>query len=137
MLFRAKEGYKIVGSDYSAQEPRLASQYSHDERMISAYKEGKDLYAVIASAAFNKPYEECLEFYPQGTKIIYEGKEVVCGNKTHQNKEGKSRRSAAKSILLGVLYGRGAASVAEQIGKSYQEAQDIIDQFFKSFPKVK
>ena len=137
MLFRAKEGYKIVGSDYSAQEPRLASQYSHDERMIQAYKEGKDLYAVIASAAFNKPYEDCLEFYPEGTKIIYEGKEVVCGNKTHQNKEGKSRRSAAKSILLGVLYGRGAASVAEQIGKSYQEAQDIIDQFFKSFPKVK
>lgn len=137
MLFCAKDGYKIVGSDYSAQEPRLASQYSHDERMIQAYKEGKDLYAVIASAAFNKPYEDCLEFYPEGTKIIYEGNEVVCGNKTHQNKEGKARRSAAKSILLGVLYGRGAASVAEQIGKSYQEAQDIIDQFFKSFPKVK
>lgn len=137
MLFRAKEGYKIIGSDYSAQEPRLTSQYSQDEKMISAYIEGKDLYAVIASSAFNKPYEECLEFYPEGTHIIYEGKEVVCGNKTHQNKEGKSRRSAAKAILLGILYGRGANSVAEQIGKSYEEAQQIIDQFFKSFPGVK
>lgn len=137
MLFRAKEGYKIIGSDYSAQEPRLTSQYSQDEKMITAYIEGKDLYAVIASSAFNKPYEECLEFYPEGTHIIYEGKEVVCGNKTHQNKEGKSRRSAAKAILLGILYGRGANSVAEQIGKSYEEAQQIIDQFFKSFPRVK
>ena len=36
-----------------------------------------------------------------------------------------------------VLYGRGAASVGEQIGKSYDEAQQIIDSFFKSFPKVK
>lgn len=36
-----------------------------------------------------------------------------------------------------VLYGRGAASVGEQIGKSREEAQEIIDKFFKAFPKVK
>ena len=36
-----------------------------------------------------------------------------------------------------VLYGRGAASVGEQIGKSKEEAQEIIDKFFKAFPKVK
>lgn len=35
-----------------------------------------------------------------------------------------------------VLYGRGAASVGEQIGKSRDEAQDIINKFFKAFPKV-
>ena len=36
-----------------------------------------------------------------------------------------------------VLYGRGAASVGEQLGKTKQEAQEIIDTFFKSFPSVK
>lgn len=36
-----------------------------------------------------------------------------------------------------VEYGRGAKSVAEQIGKTKEEAQEIIDSFFKSFPKVK
>lgn len=105
--------------------------------MINAYKEGKDLYSVIASMSFDRKYEDCLEFYPEGTEIIYEGQKVVCGYKTHQNKEGKSYRSMAKSILLGVLYGRGAASVGEQIGKSREEAQEIIDKFFKAFPKVK
>ena len=105
--------------------------------MIKAYEEGKDLYAVIASASFNKPYEECLEFYPEGTVIQFEGKTVTCGNKTHQNKEGKHRRSMAKSILLGILYGRGATSVGEQIGKSTKEAQDIINKFFDAFPNVK
>lgn len=36
-----------------------------------------------------------------------------------------------------VEYGRGAKSVGEQIGKTKEEAQEIIDSFFKSFPKVK
>ena len=42
----------------------------------------------------------------------------------------------AKSILLGVLYGRGAKSVGEQIGKTMEEAQEIINKFFNAFPKV-
>lgn len=104
--------------------------------MINAYIEGKDLYSVIASMSFDRKYEDCLEFYPEGTKIIADGKEVICGKKTHQNKEGKTYRTMAKSILLGVLYGRGAASVGEQIGKTRDEAQEIIDKFFKAFPKV-
>lgn len=105
--------------------------------MINAYKEGKDLYSVIASMSFDRKYEDCLEFYPEGTVIDYEGQKVVCGYKTHQNKEGKTYRTMSKSILLGVLYGRGAASVGEQIGKTKEEAQEIIDKFFKAFPKVK
>lgn len=137
MLFKARDGYRIIGADYSAQEPRLTAFYSQDENMIKAYKEGKDLYSVIASLSFNRSYEDCLEFYPEGTKIIIDGKETICGYKTHQNKEGKTYRSLAKSILLGVLYGRGAKSVGEQIGKSKEEAQEIIDKFFSAFPKVK
>ena len=105
--------------------------------MINAYLENRDLYSVIASMSFDMPYEDCLEFYPEGTKIIVEGKEIICGKKTHQNKDGKARRTSAKSVLLGVLYGRGAKSVGEQIGKTTEEAQEIIDKFFKAFPKVK
>ena len=137
MLFCSKPGYKIIGGDFSAQEPRLTAFYSQDPNMINAYKEGRDLYSVIASMSFDRKYEDCLEFYPEGTVIDYEGQKVVCGHKTHQNKEGKTYRTMSKSILLGVLYGRGAASVGEQIGKSKEEAQEIIDKFFKAFPKVK
>lgn len=36
-----------------------------------------------------------------------------------------------------LLYGRGAKSVGEQIGKSKEEAQEIIDKFFTAFPTVK
>lgn len=105
--------------------------------MRNAYLEGKDLYSVIAAQSFNYPYEQCLEFYPEGTEIEIDGQKVICGNKTHQNKDGKSRRTQAKSILLGILYGRGAASVGEQIGKTKEEAEEILDKFFSAFPTVK
>jgi len=134
---KTRTGYKIIGSDYSGQEPRLTAFYSQDESMIKAYADGRDLYAVIASMSFDKSYEECLEFYPEGTEIIHEGRKIITGHKTHQNKVGKERRNFAKSILLGLLYGRGAASVGEQIHKSREEAQEIIDKFFTAFPDVK
>lgn len=88
--------------------------------MLETFLAGRDLYSEIASKAFNKPYEECKEFRPDGTT----------------NKEGKERRSQAKSILLGVLYGRGVDSIAEQIGKSKEEAQKIKDSVFKGFPAI-
>lgn len=53
--------------------------------MKQAYIDGKDLYALMASKIYKKPYEECKEFYPDGTL----------------NKEGKARRSATKAVLLG------------------------------------
>lgn len=134
---KTRTGYKIIGADYSAQEPRLTAFYSQDPNMIKAYEDGKDLYAVIAAMSFNKQYEDCLEFYPEGTEIEYEGKKVICGNKTHKNRAGTERRNNAKSVLLGVLYGRGAASVGEQLKKTREEAQEIIDKFFTAFPNVK
>ena len=121
----------------SAQEPRLTAHYSKDENMINAYKEGKDLYAVIAQKMFNNRYEDNLEFYPEGTKIIIDGKEIICGNKTNLNKKGKERRSNAKTMLLGILYGMSAKTTGEGMGKSYEEGKALIDNFYKGFPKVK
>lgn len=60
------------------------------------------------------------------------------GKKTDKtNPEGKKRRSATKSILLGIMYGRGVASVAEQIHSTKEEAQKIIDDFYVSYPTIK
>ena len=36
-----------------------------------------------------------------------------------------------------IMYGRGAPSIAEQIGSSIEEAQKIVNDFFDGFPKVK
>lgn len=89
--------------------------------MINAYKNGKDLYATIASSVYNNNYEDNLEHNPDGSF----------------SPDGKKRRSSVKAILLGIMYGRGVASIAEQIGGTIQDAQRIVDDFYKSFPQVK
>lgn len=70
----------IVGSDFSAQEPRVTAFLSQDPNMLKAYREGKDLYAVIAQSVYDNKYEDNLEFYPEGTKVIVDGKEKIAGN---------------------------------------------------------
>lgn len=119
-MFVASDGYVLMSSDYSQQEPKVMTQMCGDPKMIKAYQEGKDLYAEIAALSFNTTYENCLEFRPDGTT----------------NPEGKSRRSRAKSILLGVLYGRGVPSIAEQLGTTTKKAQAIKDSVFKGFPAI-
>lgn len=128
--------YKLVGSDYSAQEPRITTFLSGDAAMRQAYLEGKDLYCVIAANIYNNKYEDNLEHYPEGTVIELDGKQTVCGYKTHLNKAGKERRSVAKMVLLALTYGMGPGTLAKRINKTNQEAQEIFDNFFKSFPKV-
>lgn len=136
-MFTATDGYYLLGSDFSKQEPKLLAFYSGDKSLRKSFEEGTDIYSVIASMSFNVPYEDCLEFYPEGKEIVVDGKKVICGHKTHTNKQGKERRGQAKSILLGLMYGRGPASIAEQIHKSTKEAQEIINGFYKGFPTVK
>ena len=98
-----------------------------DPQMYNTFMQGKDLYSEIASVSFHRSYEDCLEFYLDEN-----------GNKTDKtNKEGKEYRSRAKSILLGVLYGRGVDSIAEQLGCSVEEAQAIKDSVFQGFPAIK
>jgi DNA polymerase I-like protein with 3'-5' exonuclease and polymerase domains len=104
--------------------------------MRQAYLEGKDLYCVIASNIYNNKYEDNLEHYPEGTVLELDGNKTVCGYKTHLNKEGKERRSVAKMVLLALTYGMGPSTLAKRINKTNQEAQEIFDNFFKSFPKV-
>ena len=113
--------YVLVGSDFSQQEPRLLSHYSQDENMINAYKQGKDLYATIAMGVYKMGYWDCMERHEDGSP----------------NPEGKKRRQSVKAILLGIMYGRGAQAIADQIGSSKERAQQIVDDFYESFPSVK
>ena len=119
-IFKARDGYKLVGGDFSQIEPRVLAFLSGDESMINAYKEGKDLYAIMGSQVYQLPYEDCREFYPDGTV----------------NAEGKHRRTTMKSVLLGIMYERGATAIGEQFNKSAEWAQKLIDNFYKSFPKI-
>ena len=94
---------------------------AEETTMIDAYKNKRDLYADIATKVYHNTYWDNMEHHEDGTP----------------NPAGKKRRSNCKSILLGIMYGRGAASIAEQIGSTIQEAQGIVNSFYNGYPKVK
>lgn len=120
-MFKASDGYVMLSCDYSAQEPRLTVHLAQDEKGIQTYIDEKDLYAEIASLAFNVPYDDCLEFRPDGT----------------HNPEGKERRSRAKAILLGINYDKGILAIADDLHISKKLAQEIYDAVLNAFPKLK
>ena len=142
----------IQGADYSAQEPRVLSQKCGDKGMLQAYIDGKDLYVEIASIALHLPYNECLEHFPKDTPIkkqgedwVYATDEEIANNDydkladgdTDTYHIGKERRNQAKKILLGIMYGRGEKSIAEQLGCNLDEAKAIKDNVYNEFPRIK
>ena len=134
---KVRTRYRIVGSDYSAQEPRLTAFLSQDPAMIDAYKQGKDLYCVIAQGMYNNNYEDNLEFYPEGTEIELDGKKIICGKKTHLHKAGKERRASAKTMLLAATYGMSGKTAGIRMGKDKKAGEELLNNFFSSFPEVK
>ena len=126
-MFVASPGHILIGSDFSQQEPKLTADLSNDEQFIQSCASGKDAYAIIASIAFEKPYEDCLEFYLDEN-----------GNKTNKvNKEGKERRNMSKIILLGICYGKVMKSIAQDMGVTEEKAQEIYDAVMRNIPGLK
>lgn len=111
----------LIGSDYSQQEPKITAELSGDEEFIRQCAEGKDAYGIIASITYGLPYEECLEFFPDGS----------------YNKEGDGRRAAAKKVLLAICYGKTNKTLAEDLGVPEEKAQEITDSILRSIPSLK
>jgi DNA polymerase I len=108
----------IVGIDYSQIEPRVLAHLSGDEELQRAYKEGKDLYTLMASRVFNLPIEYCVDKAKDPTGTFEPRKRI-------------------KSVFLGIMYGMGSKTLAESINSTEEEAEQIIQDFFKAYPKVK
>lgn len=107
--FVAGEGKKIISADYSQIELRVIAEISGEENLIHAFMEGQDIHASTASKLFKVPIEEV-------TKL---------------------QRSQAKTVNFGIIYGQGAFGLAEQTGLSRSEAKQMIDEYYKTYPRLK
>ncbi|MFN8672141.1 MAG: DNA polymerase [Candidatus Sericytochromatia bacterium] len=107
--FRAEKGNKLITADYSQIELRILAEISKDKEFIRAFESGEDLHKMTASNMFG----------------------------IHLDKVTKEMRSQAKTINFGLVYGRGAASLAEQIGTSVDEAKKLIEKYFEVYQGVK
>ncbi len=154
---KIRKRYVLVGGDYSAQEPRVTAVLAHEKDMQSAFDNDRDVYSTIAAKAFHTSYENCLEHFPKNTPIYehdgnwyyFTDKENPCYHDFQPEKEdkladgstdtyhdGKLRRKQSKVILLGMLYGRGDKSLAEQLNCDLEEAKGIKEAVFSAFPNL-
>ena len=106
--FVAKEGYTLIESDFKQAEFRALAHYCKDPHMIQLINDGKDIHKIIASISYLKP----------------------------ENQVTDLERKIAKTIVFGLMYGRGAKSIAESLNIPLKEASDIRDNFFKTFRKA-
>ncbi len=113
-MFVPRPGMVWVEADYGQAEFRHWANYSQDPDMIRDIKaaddgSGPDIHKKTASDSWNIPLEKV-------TKEI---------------------RDRAKAIVFGIMYGRGAESVSQDLGISIADAQQVIDKFFAKYPVAK
>ena len=119
-MYVARKDCYLISCDYSAQEPRITACVAKDDEMIKAYKEGKDLYSMIASVATGYSYYECLDKHDNVTYL-----------------PGKERRGTAKVLMLGLTYGMQMETIAKSLKCTTEEAQVIYDKVLKGFPGLR
>ena len=106
--FIAREGYKIVAADYSQIELRIMAHLAHDEGMLKAFAEGKDIHRSTAAEIFGVSLEEVTN----------------------------EQRRNAKAINFGLIYGMSEFGLSNQLGISRQEARSYMDAYFNRYPNV-
>ncbi len=143
-LFIASPGYTIVDVDYTSLEIMVAAYLSGDIEML--YGLVDRLYCPVntiveMSARFGNPYDDVIiddydwyppDFHTRGAAIAFD---------KHWWEVTSDERQNFKRIIFGVLYGRGAQSLAEgQYGLenvTVAEAQQYIDALWTGFPQLK
>ncbi|MDO5564471.1 MAG: DNA polymerase I [Eubacteriales bacterium] len=108
-VFIPEDGYIFIDADYSQVELRILASLSEDEKLIKAYNDSKDIHAITASSVFGIPLE----------------------------KVTKEMRQNAKAVNFGIVYGISAFGLSEGLSITRNEAKNYIEQYFRTYPKVK
>jgi DNA polymerase-1 len=103
------DDFVLLAADYSQIELRIITEISGDEAMMEAFVQGHDIHAATAAKVYGVPLEEVT---------------------------GEQRRNA-KTVNFGIIYGISAFGLSQRLGVSRGEAAGLIDQYFKTYPKIK
>ena len=106
--FVAKPGCVLVDADYSQIELRILAHVTGDAHMQEAFLSGADIHRSTAAKIYGIPQEEVTS----------------------------RLRSSAKAINFGIMYGKGAYSLAKDIGVTVKEADAFLKNYLAAFPNV-
>ncbi len=106
--FVPPDGWTLLTADYSQIELRLLAHFSGDENLQVAFREDRDVHAIVAADIFKVAEKDVLD----------------------------SQRRVAKTVNFGVLYGMSASGLATRLRIPRAEAERFIDAYFARYPKV-
>ena len=106
--FIPEPGCLFFSADYSQIELRVMAHLSQDENMMNVFREGKDLHAATAATIYKKEI----------------------------NDVSRDERTKSKRANFGIIYGITVFGLAERLDISRDEAKQLIDGFFQTFPQV-
>lgn len=104
-----KENALILSADYSQIELRLLAHITQDKHLLEAFNNGIDVHTLTASKVFDVPVEEVT----------------------------KDMRYKSKAVNFGIIYGQSKYGLAKALGISNAEAEDFINKYFATYPRVK
>ena len=101
--------HTLLSADYSQIELRIITEISGDENMLEAFVLGHDIHAATASKVYNVPLEEV----------------------------SSEQRRNAKMVNFGIIYGISAFGLSQRLGIARSEASELIENYFKTYPKIR
>ena len=107
--FIPDDGCEFFSADYSQIELRIMAHLSEDKNMIDAFLSGYDIHAATAAKIY----------------------------KVDINEVTADMRRKAKTANFGIIYGISVFGLAERMNVPRQEAKDLIDGYFETYPQVK
>ena len=106
--FIPEEGCLFFSADYSQIELRIMAHLSEDENMIEAFREGHDIHRATAAKIWHEDIDKVTD----------------------------AQRKKAKQANFGIIYGITTYGLAQRMDISNAEAKDLIQDYFRTFPKV-
>jgi DNA polymerase-1 len=100
---------RLMYCDYGAFELRILAGLSDEKALMSIFNDNLDIHSMVAEAVF--------------------GIEVSKTQNSHL-------RAQAKLLNFGLIYGMGEHALSKQLAISLSEAQTLMKNYFKRFPKV-
>jgi DNA polymerase-1 len=107
--FIPEPGCLFFSADYSQIELRVMAHLSGDANMIEAFREGYDIHAATAAKIYKKEVDDV----------------------------SRDERTKAKRANFGIIYGITVFGLAERLDITRDEAKQLIDGYFETFPQVR
>ncbi len=137
--FEAEKGNKILTADYSQCELRILAEESQDPKFLEIFRTNQDLHIITSQQVFDYTDAE-LDMYLKLKKKDHPDVNLLdffSAAEVAAYKKVGDFRDKTKTINFGIVYGLSAWSLAERFKIPQDEAERILDNYFRTYSGIK